>query len=115
MDDPNITMEEYIRLEEEKAHWGGKVYNWETAMYGKIWYDEDVYNLGYFETEFSAIVLNDTLTFEVTLSCEPRVSPLNDHKIDFRTSFDESDYNTPILTNIAAEANLGYYFIVQQS
>ncbi|GJU28390.1 retrovirus-related pol polyprotein from transposon TNT 1-94 [Tanacetum coccineum] len=24
-------------------------------------------------------------------------------------------YNTPILTNIAAEANLGYYFIVQQS
>ncbi|GKB57319.1 hypothetical protein Tco_0913505 [Tanacetum coccineum] len=36
MDDPNITMEEYIRLEEEKAHRRGKVYNWETAMYGKI-------------------------------------------------------------------------------
>nr|GEV97397.1 hypothetical protein [Tanacetum cinerariifolium] len=30
MDDPNITMEEYIRLEEEKAHRNGKVYNWET-------------------------------------------------------------------------------------
>ncbi|GJV46099.1 hypothetical protein Tco_1430635 [Tanacetum coccineum] len=36
MDNPNITMEEYIRLEEEKAHWRGKVYNWETAKYGKI-------------------------------------------------------------------------------
>ncbi|GKA97752.1 hypothetical protein Tco_0825646, partial [Tanacetum coccineum] len=28
MDNPNITMEEYIRLEEEKAHRHGKVYNW---------------------------------------------------------------------------------------
>ncbi|GJW32406.1 hypothetical protein Tco_0052438, partial [Tanacetum coccineum] len=35
MDDPNIIMEEYIRLEEEKAHKRGKVYNWETAKYGK--------------------------------------------------------------------------------
>ncbi|GJZ10906.1 hypothetical protein Tco_0545665, partial [Tanacetum coccineum] len=43
------------------------------------------------ETEFLAIVFNDALTSEVTLSCEPMVSPLNDHKIDFRTSFDESD------------------------
>nr|GEZ39511.1 hypothetical protein [Tanacetum cinerariifolium] len=45
MDDPNITMEEYIRLKEEKAHRSGKVYNWENAMYGKIWYDEDVHDL----------------------------------------------------------------------
>nr|GEY24941.1 retrovirus-related Pol polyprotein from transposon TNT 1-94 [Tanacetum cinerariifolium] len=29
-------MEEYIRLEEEKARRHGKVYNWETAKYGKI-------------------------------------------------------------------------------
>ncbi|GKF27029.1 hypothetical protein Tco_0082923, partial [Tanacetum coccineum] len=40
MDDHNVTMEEYIRLEEEKAC-------------------------------RSAIVLNDALTSEVTLSCEP--------------------------------------------
>ncbi|GKC25545.1 hypothetical protein Tco_1027695 [Tanacetum coccineum] len=33
MDNPNITMEEYIRLEEEKARKRGKVYNWETATY----------------------------------------------------------------------------------
>nr|GEW36731.1 hypothetical protein [Tanacetum cinerariifolium] len=31
MEDSNITMEEYIRLEEEKAHMRGKVYNWETT------------------------------------------------------------------------------------
>ncbi|GJZ32087.1 hypothetical protein Tco_0577523 [Tanacetum coccineum] len=58
MDDPNITMEEYIRLEEEKAR---------------------------------RRVFNDSLTSEVTLSCEPTVSPLNDNKIDFIISFDESD------------------------
>nr|GEV40271.1 hypothetical protein [Tanacetum cinerariifolium] len=60
MDDPNITMEVYIRLEEEKSHRNGKVYNWETAMY-------------------------------VTPSYEPTTSPLNDNKIEFRISFDESD------------------------
>ncbi|GJS62021.1 hypothetical protein Tco_0656805 [Tanacetum coccineum] len=91
MDDPNITMEEYIRLEKEKARRRGKVHNWETAMYGKIWDNEDVYDLGSVETEFPAIVLNDALTYGVTLSCEPTVSPFNDNKIDFRTSFDESD------------------------
>ncbi|GJY37835.1 calcium-binding mitochondrial carrier protein SCaMC-1-like protein [Tanacetum coccineum] len=36
MDDPNITMEECIRLEEEKARRRGKVYNWESATYGYI-------------------------------------------------------------------------------
>ncbi|GJX65554.1 integrase, catalytic region, zinc finger, CCHC-type containing protein [Tanacetum coccineum] len=90
MDDPNITMEEYIRLEEEKARRRGKVYNWETATYGKIWDNEDVHDLRSVETEFPAIVFNDTLTSEAALSCEPTVSSLND-EIDFRISFDESD------------------------
>ncbi|GJV44665.1 hypothetical protein Tco_1429201 [Tanacetum coccineum] len=91
MDDLNITIEEYIRLEEEKAHRRGKVYNWETAMYGKIWYDEDVHDLRSVETEFPTIVFDNALTSEVTLSCEPTVSPLNDNQINFRISFDESD------------------------
>ncbi|GJZ69797.1 hypothetical protein Tco_0633347 [Tanacetum coccineum] len=85
MDDPNITMEEYIRLEEEKARRRGKVYNWETATYGKIWYDEDVHDLRSVEIEFPAIAFN-----EKTLSCEPTVSSLN-NEIDFRISIDESD------------------------
>ncbi|GKD61075.1 hypothetical protein Tco_1298584 [Tanacetum coccineum] len=91
MDDPNITMKEYIGLEEEKARRRGKVYNWETATYGKIWDNEDVHDLGSVETEFLSIVFNDTLKYEETLSCEPTVSPLNYNKIDFRISFDESD------------------------
>ncbi|GKA22262.1 putative reverse transcriptase domain-containing protein [Tanacetum coccineum] len=56
MDDPDITMEEYIRLQEKKAQ--------------KAVFDD---------------------TSNETLSCEPTVSPLNDNKIDFRVSFDESD------------------------
>ncbi|GKE14630.1 hypothetical protein Tco_1422207, partial [Tanacetum coccineum] len=58
MDDSNITIEEYIRLQEEKA-------------------------------QRDAIVFDDTSN--ATLSCEPTISPLNDNKIDFRISFDESD------------------------
>ncbi|GJZ33487.1 hypothetical protein Tco_0578923 [Tanacetum coccineum] len=88
MGDPNITMEEYTWLEEEKAHRHGKVYNWETATYGRIWYDDDVYDLRSVETEFPAIVFNDKLTSEVAFSCETTVSPLNDNQIDFRISFD---------------------------
>ncbi|GJR41103.1 hypothetical protein Tco_1216787 [Tanacetum coccineum] len=91
MDNPNIPMEEYIRLEEEKAHRHGKVYNWETAKYGKIWYDEDVHDLRSVETKFPAIVFNDELSSEKTLSREPTVSSLNNNEIDFRISFDESD------------------------
>ncbi|GJU71172.1 hypothetical protein Tco_1262577 [Tanacetum coccineum] len=54
MEDPNITMEEYIMFEEEKSRRHGKLYNWETATYG-------------------------------------RICSLDDNKIDFRISFDESD------------------------
>ncbi|GKE79686.1 hypothetical protein Tco_1545806 [Tanacetum coccineum] len=91
MDDPNITMEEYIRLEEEKARKHRKVFNWVTAKYGKIWFDEDVHDLISVETEFLAIVFNDNLTSHDTLSCEPTVSSLNNNEIDFRILFDESD------------------------
>ncbi|GJT94779.1 hypothetical protein Tco_1090297 [Tanacetum coccineum] len=42
-----------------------------------------------FESKFPAIVFDDTS--DLALSCEPTVSPLNDNKIDFRISFDESD------------------------
>ncbi|GKD69004.1 hypothetical protein Tco_1323094 [Tanacetum coccineum] len=83
-------MEEYIRLEEEKAGRRGKVYNWETATYGKIWDNEDVHDHRSVEIEFPAIVFNDTLTSEVTLSCEPTVSSFND-EIEFRILFDDSD------------------------
>ncbi|GJS62994.1 hypothetical protein Tco_0677558 [Tanacetum coccineum] len=84
-------MEEYIRLEEEKARRHGMVYNWETNRYGKIWYDNDIHDLRSIETEFPAIVFNDELKSEKALPCEPTVSYLNNNEIDFRISFDESD------------------------
>ncbi|GJX21161.1 hypothetical protein Tco_0223838 [Tanacetum coccineum] len=90
MDNLNITMEEYIRLEEEKDQKRGKVFNWETAKYGKIWYDEDIHDLRSVETKFPAITFNDDVLSEKTLSCEPMVSSLND-EIDFSISFDDSD------------------------
>ncbi|GJZ65369.1 hypothetical protein Tco_0622065 [Tanacetum coccineum] len=91
MDDPNITVEEYIRLAEEKARRHGKVDNWETATYGRIWNDDEVHNLISVETEFPTIVFDDTFTSQVALSCESTVSPLNDNEIDIRISFEESD------------------------
>ncbi|GJX43360.1 hypothetical protein Tco_0260036 [Tanacetum coccineum] len=91
MDDPNITMEEYIRLQEEKALSHGKTFNWQTATYGKReYYDNEDDRFTNFKTEFPAIVFDD-ITSNTTLSCEPTVSPLKDNEIDFRISFDESD------------------------
>ncbi|GJZ53842.1 hypothetical protein Tco_0608727 [Tanacetum coccineum] len=43
------------------------------------------------DNEFPLYSYNDALTYEVALSCEPTVSPLNDNQIDLRLSFDESD------------------------
>ncbi|GKB47291.1 hypothetical protein Tco_0898044 [Tanacetum coccineum] len=41
MDDQIYHMEEYIRLEEEKAQRHGRTFNWQTATYGKMEYYED--------------------------------------------------------------------------
>ncbi|GKA18244.1 hypothetical protein Tco_0698081 [Tanacetum coccineum] len=92
MDNPNITMEEYIRLQEEKALRHGRTFNWQTATYGKVKYCEDEDDcFTNFKTEFPAIVLDDILMSDETLSHEPTVSPFNENEIDFRISFDESD------------------------
>ncbi|GJU41480.1 hypothetical protein Tco_1194437 [Tanacetum coccineum] len=74
MDNPNINMDEYIRLEEEKARKRGKVFNWENAKYGKIWYDEDIHNLRSVETEFPAIVFNDELSSKKHFLVNPQFS-----------------------------------------
>ncbi|GJW51329.1 hypothetical protein Tco_0092680 [Tanacetum coccineum] len=90
MDDPNITMEEYIRLQEEKAQSRGETFDWQTATYGKMEYckneDDSFTNL---DTEYPAIVFDDTS--DAALSWEPTVSPLDNNVIDFKISFDESD------------------------
>ncbi|GJV06831.1 hypothetical protein Tco_1344487, partial [Tanacetum coccineum] len=91
MDDPNMTMEEYIKLEEEKARRRGRVFNWQTATYGKIRIDDDLHDLSFVEAEFPAIIINDAFAPQDALQCKSQVStPVND-EIDFRISFDESD------------------------
>ncbi|GKC16161.1 putative reverse transcriptase domain-containing protein, partial [Tanacetum coccineum] len=70
MDNPNLTMEEYIRLEEEKARKRGKVFNWQTATYGKIRVDDDLHDLSSMEAEFPAIVINDDFAPHDTLQCK---------------------------------------------
>nr|GEX92021.1 hypothetical protein [Tanacetum cinerariifolium] len=56
MDDPNITMEEYIRLEEEKAQKHGRTFNWQIATYRKMeYYEEEDDSLKNFKTEYPAI------------------------------------------------------------
>ncbi|GKA39610.1 hypothetical protein Tco_0732161, partial [Tanacetum coccineum] len=91
MDDPNMTMEEYIRLEEEKAHMRGRVFNWQTTTYGKIRVSDDLYDLRSVEAEFPAIVINDAFAPQDALPCKSQVSTLVNDKIDFRISLDESD------------------------
>ncbi|GJU79091.1 ribonuclease H-like domain-containing protein [Tanacetum coccineum] len=92
MDNPNITMEEYIRLQEEKALSRGETFNWQTTTHDKIEYCEDEADcFTNFETKFLAVVLDNSLTSDATISCGPTISPPNDTEIDFRISFDESD------------------------
>ncbi|GKC43266.1 hypothetical protein Tco_1060988 [Tanacetum coccineum] len=92
MDNPNITMKEYIRLQEEKALSRGETFNWQTATFEKVKYYEDEDDcFTDFETEFPAIVFDNTLTSDAALSYEPMVSPPNKNEIDFRISLDESN------------------------
>nr|GEV18632.1 hypothetical protein [Tanacetum cinerariifolium] len=69
MDDPNITIEEYIRLEEEKAQSYGETFNWQTATF--------------------AIVYNDGLTSKPDFETEPPLS--SEHINEFETSMPEYD------------------------
>ncbi|GJR82578.1 hypothetical protein Tco_0153363 [Tanacetum coccineum] len=68
MDDPNITREEYIRLEEEKAHRRGKEYNWETAI--PQHFDEFDLKINTIsnndEEEQNVLYFNDLFPFNIT-------------------------------------------------
>nr|GEZ71589.1 hypothetical protein [Tanacetum cinerariifolium] len=134
MDDPKITMAEYIELEEEKTRRLGQEFNWETATYGKVKYFEDtdyfkdfenqfpaiVYNdaltskrgISYdFENEFPAIVYNDALTSEPEISSEPTISAYPSIKIDFDfkiLSFDSDDEDYTFIY----DKNLFFYNLV---
>ncbi|GJZ47408.1 reverse transcriptase domain-containing protein [Tanacetum coccineum] len=73
MDDPNMTMEEYIKLEEEKGCRRGRVFYWQTATYRKIRVDDDLHDLRSVEAEFPAIVINDDFAPQDALQCKLQI------------------------------------------
>nr|GEU60940.1 hypothetical protein [Tanacetum cinerariifolium] len=99
MDDPNITMEEYIKHGEENAYRNGQVYTWEAAAYVTINLTLEyrltnptrkiTCDFKYFEKVFSAIAYNDALTSKLDLS-EPTISPQHIDEFD-KTSLSECD------------------------
>ncbi|GKB27493.1 hypothetical protein Tco_0866894, partial [Tanacetum coccineum] len=110
MDDPNITMEEYIRLQDEKDQRHGQTFNWETATYGKIYYD----NLDFFidfEADFPAIVYNNALISSQNVSSKPTVSIYNAIKIDFDFSISFSDSDDEDYTFICDKDSFSYKLI----
>nr|GEY77620.1 hypothetical protein [Tanacetum cinerariifolium] len=70
------------KLEEEKAHQQGKVYNWETAKYD---FFKD------FENEFPAIVYNDALTSKSEYLTEPTLCPQHIDEFDLKDETSEYD------------------------
>ncbi|GJY12196.1 hypothetical protein Tco_0381505 [Tanacetum coccineum] len=82
MDDPNITMEEYIRLEEKKARKCGKVYKWETAKISFDESDDEDYTVIYDESDD-----NDKVNMPSFPSPEHTVSYFDD--LDFFKDFEK--------------------------
>ncbi|GKB03586.1 hypothetical protein Tco_0831729 [Tanacetum coccineum] len=93
MDDPNITMEEYIQLMADKAHKFGQMFNWETATYDKIYDDIDLFKD--FEVDFLAVVYNDELASDPKVSSEPTLISINDLKLDTCNNIDEINVKLP--------------------
>ncbi|GJU99299.1 hypothetical protein Tco_1328570 [Tanacetum coccineum] len=110
MDDPNITMEEYIQLMADKARGRDQTFNWETDTYGQVYF-EDLDSFTSFEIDFPAIVYNDASTSNQNVSSEPTVSIYNAIKsdIDFHISF--SDYEDEDYTFIYNKDSSSYNLI----
>ncbi|GKC23725.1 hypothetical protein Tco_1413608 [Tanacetum coccineum] len=98
MEDRDMTMEEYVQYETEKALSNCKVYNWETVMYGKIRYVDDINDLRFFETKFPSIVYDDALSLELGFSSEPTVSSQHFDEVNLKNEtlvfeYDDKEYN----------------------
>ncbi|GKE87485.1 hypothetical protein Tco_1564960, partial [Tanacetum coccineum] len=121
MDDPNITMDEYIRLEEEKALSQGETFNWQTATYGKMDYYEDEdesndedYTVIYDKNIFSNKIIsvdnlktdlendNDKVNMPSFLSPDTKVSYSNDLDFfkDFENEFPVIVYNDALTSKL---------------
>ncbi|GJZ65675.1 hypothetical protein Tco_0622371 [Tanacetum coccineum] len=110
MDDPNITIEEYIRLQTKNAQRHGQAFNWETATYGKV-YCEDFNSFTDIEADFLAIVYNDALTSNKNVLSEPTVSIYDAIKTDLDFSISFSDSKDKDYTFICDKDSLYYKLI----
>nr|GEU76881.1 hypothetical protein [Tanacetum cinerariifolium] len=92
MNDPNITVEEYIQLMADKAQGRDQMFNCKSATYGEV-YCEDLDSFTDFRTYFPAIVYNDASTSNQNVSSEPTISIYSAIKsnIDFHISFSDSE------------------------
>ncbi|GJV56374.1 hypothetical protein Tco_1457379 [Tanacetum coccineum] len=86
-------MEEYIQLMADKAHKRGQMFDWETATYGKIYDDIDLFKD--FEADFSALVYNDALASDPKVSSQPILIFVNDLKSDTGSDIDEINVKLP--------------------
>ncbi|GJS61463.1 hypothetical protein Tco_0656247 [Tanacetum coccineum] len=64
MNDPNITMEEYIKLEEEKDQSRGEMFNWQITTFGRTrhYYEEDTLSMN-FKEEYQATSRRNKLSY----------------------------------------------------
>ncbi|GJV38104.1 hypothetical protein Tco_1410581 [Tanacetum coccineum] len=75
MDDPNITMEEYIQLIADKAQGRDQMFNWETATYGKVYCEDEDDCFTNFEAMFPAIVFGNEMEDDDAISSRPTIGP----------------------------------------
>ncbi|GKA97673.1 hypothetical protein Tco_0825567 [Tanacetum coccineum] len=92
MDNPDITMKEYVQHETEKALRNNRVYNRETAKYGKINYIGDINYLRFFKTKFPAIIYDDALKLELDFSSEPTLSSQHVDEVNWKKETSLSEY-----------------------
>ncbi|GKF29235.1 hypothetical protein Tco_0095577 [Tanacetum coccineum] len=87
MNDPNITMEEYIRLEEEKAQSRGETFNWKNATFGRIrhYYEEERFTN--FKEEFLAIVFGKIKRNSFNSEQGGIMGEYDDERENFETEF----------------------------
>ncbi|GKA06139.1 hypothetical protein Tco_0685259 [Tanacetum coccineum] len=116
MDDLNITMEEYIRIEEEKAQKSRKVFNWETAKISFDESDDEDYTVVFDKNSFSYKIIyandlktdskndNEKVNMPSFLPPEPTISCFDD--LDFFNDF-ENEFPA-IVNNDALTSKLDF-------
>ncbi|GJZ06369.1 hypothetical protein Tco_0540162 [Tanacetum coccineum] len=92
MDDPNMTMEEYIKLEEEKARRHGRVFNW-MHFCAYLNYVDDLDFFKDFENEFPAIVYTDAQMSKSDYLTKQTLSPQHNNESDLKDETSLSEYD----------------------